>query len=121
MDSRNTLDVLKFELDFLEDGGYGRSPRTPWRPPYIFEDSPTCPNFNDPARPHPCRECLLMQFVPPSQRSQDVPCRYIPLTEDGETIEDLYRTATQMELEQALSVWLRRQIEYFEAERTHAA
>ena len=47
---RDTLELLKFELKFLEDGGYGRSPRTPWRPPYIFEDSPSCPNLGDPAR-----------------------------------------------------------------------
>ena len=38
-DERDLLDVLKFELQFLEDGGYGRSARTPWRPQYIFEDS----------------------------------------------------------------------------------
>ena len=27
-EDRDILDVLKFELSFLEDGGYGRSPRT---------------------------------------------------------------------------------------------
>ena len=35
-DERDLLDVLKFELAFLEKGGYGRSPREPWRPRYIF-------------------------------------------------------------------------------------
>ena len=30
-DERDLLDVLKFELDFLEKGGYGRSPRKPWK------------------------------------------------------------------------------------------
>ena len=30
----------------------------------VFEDSLTCLNFGDPARPHPCNECLLMRFVP---------------------------------------------------------
>ena len=28
-DERDLLEVLKFELEFLEQGGYGRSPRTP--------------------------------------------------------------------------------------------
>jgi hypothetical protein len=37
-DDRNLLDVLKFELEFLEKGGYGSSPREPWRCPLIFED-----------------------------------------------------------------------------------
>ena len=40
-DERDLLDVLKFELEFLEKGGYGRSPREAWRPQFIFEDSPT--------------------------------------------------------------------------------
>lgn len=29
-DTRNVLDVLKFELNFLEQGGYGRSVHSPW-------------------------------------------------------------------------------------------
>jgi hypothetical protein len=45
-DEHEMLELLKFELKFVEDGGYGRSPRTPWRPPYILEDSPSCPNLS---------------------------------------------------------------------------
>ena len=30
-DNRNLLEVLKFELEFLEQGGYGRLPREAWR------------------------------------------------------------------------------------------
>ena len=44
-DDRNLLDVLKFELEFLETGGYGRLAGKAWRPRFIFEDSPTCMNF----------------------------------------------------------------------------
>jgi hypothetical protein len=72
-DGHEMLELLKFELKFVEDGGYGRSPRTPWRPPYILEDSPSCPNLGDPARPHPCIECRLIAvgipvcLVPPAQ------------------------------------------------------
>ena len=116
-DGRDILDVLKFELNFLLDGGYGRSPRTPWRAPSIFEDSPICPNFCDAARPHPCDSCLLMQFVPEEQRSQEVPCRFIELTQEGQTVEDLYRTGSQAELEGALADWLRAQIKRIERER----
>jgi len=116
-DDRDILEVLKSELSFLEDGGYGRSPRTAWRAPAIFEDSPICPNFCDPARPHPCENCLLQQFVPPSQKEARIPCRFIPLTEDGVTVEDLYRTGSQVELEEALAQWLRTQIARIEGER----
>jgi hypothetical protein len=120
-DERDILDVLRFELRFLEDGGYGRSPRAPWRAPAIFEDSPICPNFCDPARPHPCETCLLERFVPEARRGESVPCRFIVLTEQGQTVEDFYRTGSQVELEEALARWLRIQIDKVEKERAVAA
>jgi len=116
-DDRDVLDVLRFELSFLEDGGYGRSPHSPWRAPSIFEDSPVCPNFCDPARPHPCETCLLEKFVPAARRAESVPCRFIQLTEQGQTVDDFYRTGSQAELEDALARWLRAQIEKIEKER----
>jgi hypothetical protein len=119
-DERELLDVLKFELKFLEDGGYGRSPHTPRRRQVAFEDSPTCPNFGDPTRPHSCAECLLMRFVPRELRGQVSPCRHIPLTDKGETIDYFYRGGTQLELlklEEALAGWLRKQISRIEEHR----
>ena len=60
-DTRNVLDVLKFELEFLRQGGYGRLPREAWRARFVFEDSPTCMNFN--SKDHaPCSECLKQQI-----------------------------------------------------------
>jgi hypothetical protein len=114
-DTRNLLDVLKFELEFLEQGGYGRLPREAWRPRLIFEDSPTCMNFNSKDR-EPCSECLLMQFVPQSARAEQTPCLHIPLSMRGETLENLYRTGTQQEIETALGAWLRTTIHQLEAE-----
>lgn len=101
-DKRDILDILRFELSFLLDGGYGRSPRAPWRAPAIFEDSPVCPNFCDPLHPNRCDECLLSEFVPAEQVKEPIPCRFIPLNKDGVTVEDLYRTGSQAEMEQAL-------------------
>lgn len=68
-DVRDLLQVLKFELKFLEDGGYGRSPSARWRPQLIFEDSPTCMNFNSEVHA-PCSDCVLIQLVPPQFRGQ---------------------------------------------------
>ena len=116
-DGRDVLEMLKFELSFLEDGGYGRSPHTPWRAPSIFEDSPICPNFSDPARPHPCATCLLEDFVPEAQKSENVPCRFIRIGDNGQTVDDLYRTGTQVEMEEALARWLRAAIQKIERER----
>jgi hypothetical protein len=63
-DERDLLEVLKFELKFLEDGGYGRSPSARWRPQLVFENSPTCMNFNSDEQ-GPCGDCVLIQLVPP--------------------------------------------------------
>ena len=120
-DQREMLELLNFELKFLEDGGYGRSPRTPWRARNAFEDSPSCLNFGDPDKPHPCRECWLMKFVPEGQRNQNLPCHFIPLTEKGETIEYFSRCGTQIELEDALKRWLRAEIDRIEAQCSAAA
>jgi hypothetical protein len=116
-DESDLLDLLKFELKFLEDGGYGRSPHTPWRRPLVFEDSLTCPNFGDPAHTHPCSECLLMEFVPAELKDQVSPCRLIPLTPKGEAADYFYRCGTQLELEEALAGWLRDQISQIEQQR----
>ena len=121
LSNRDLLEALRFELKFVEDGGYGRSPHAPRRAPYIFEDSPTCLNFSDPARPHPCSECLLTQLVPPEQRAEEVPCRFIPLNDKGQTVDSLYRAGTQKELEEALLDWLHRKISRLEKEQTQVA
>ena len=117
-DDRSPLEVLKFELNFLEQGGYGRSPHSPWRPSLIFQDSPSCLNFNEAGRPHPCDECLLTDFVPASKQCADVPCRHIPLNAAGQTIDDLYRTRTEAEAEEAVAKWLRAAIAKLEQEQS---
>jgi hypothetical protein len=115
-DERNVLDVLKAELNFLKKGGYSRSPREPWRAQLIFEDSPSCMNYNSKENPRPCAECVLMQFVPPERRGEESPCRHIPLTRDGLTLHELYRGGTQQEVEDALADWLRGTIARLETE-----
>ena len=57
-DERDLLDVLKFELDFLEKGGYSPSPREPRKMHFIFEDSPTCMNYDSKDNPGPCSDCV---------------------------------------------------------------
>jgi hypothetical protein len=106
-DNRNLLDVLKFELNFLEKGGYGTSPREPWRCPLIFEDSPSCMNYDTKDHPAPCDECVLMQLVPGENRDKTIPCRHIPLSPNGDTLESLYRWASQREIEDVMRHWLR--------------
>lgn len=118
-DKRDILEVLKSELEFLEQGGYGRSVRTPWLAPSIFQDSPSCLNFNDPSRPEPCNDCILMEFVPQDSRLQDVPCHHILVGPKGETVDKLENN--QLRAEDALREWLKAAIRKIEQERANKA
>lgn len=109
VDPTKVLELLKKELAFLESGGYKRSPSFPWRVPYTFEESPSCPNFADRTRPHRCVDCWLMEFVAPELRTEQVPCRFVELA-NGVTVDSLYRSGTLAESEQALATWLQQRI-----------
>lgn len=117
-DKRDVLQVLQSELNFAEKGGYRFTARAPWRPQFIFQDSPTCLNFDSSAPLRPCSECVLMQFVPAPRREQKIPCRHIVLNEMGETIDHFYRYGTQEELEEALIGWLKSEIRTIQEERS---
>lgn len=113
--TREILDILRFELNFLEQGGYRRLARdgichSP------FKNSMTCLNYGDPMRPHACRECSLFQFVPKEAQSEDVPCHFIPLDEQGRRIADLLKLRRPEQVESALKKWLERTIASLEDE-----
>ena len=116
-DERDLLEVLKSELEFVEQRGYQRSPETAWRPKYIFEDSPSCINYNSDANARPCTDCALIYLVPPAHRSAKFPCRHIPLNESGETLDSLYRYADQTEIEKTVGSWLHGAIKHLDEER----
>jgi hypothetical protein len=102
-ENRQLLRVLTEELRTLQSGGYGASAQN-WRPRLVFEDSPTC--LRGEGRGCTEAECPLISLVPPEHHDKDVPCRHIRLNQFGETIDSLYRTGTQEELEHALAEWL---------------
>ncbi len=108
------VELLKFELSFLEEGGYGPSGERPYKSSSIFLDSPTCPNFHRICM-HPCAECPLTYFVPLEHQSESVPCHRIQLNEAGETIRSIRRTANHEELEEAVKNWLRSTIQRLES------
>ena len=96
------LQVLEHELEFSEQGGY-HAPDS-WRPSLVFEDSPTC--LRTLASNCADLNCALLRFVPPEHRTRPGACRHIPLNSAGESVESLYRTGTQQELEAAVRTWL---------------
>ncbi len=119
-DRRDVLQVLRYELNFLEQGGYSRNIRqgggiSP------FQDTLSCLNFGEPTRPHTCHECLLYDFVPEESRTEDVPCHFIPLDETGMTVGRLLRAGDNKQLELALANWLRQTIRKLDHEPLAAA
>lgn len=111
---QNLLRLLKSELEFVKSGNYRRSPRSPWRAPYVFEESPSCPNFSDRTRQHLCQDCWLMQFVQRQDRDEEVPCRFVQLG-NAVTVESLYRSGTVPETEEKLISWLQNIIRELES------
>lgn len=107
---------LKTELSALKSGHYaGASERQPWRARLVFEDCTCCPNYGQRERKVPCSECPLIDLVPENRRYEKVPCRFIPLNAEGETVDSLYRYGTEKELEVAMSDWLRKTIRELES------
>jgi len=119
-DARRLLDVLQAELEFVEKGGYRNTARAAWRPNFVFQDSPTCLNFDSTKPPKPCSDCALMKMIPENAHARKAPCRYIPLNERGETIDSFYRTGTQEELEAAVAKWLKATIDQLKREKAQA-
>jgi hypothetical protein len=113
-DARNLLDVLKDELEFLKEAGYRKASKSSWRPQFIFEDSPTCLNIAGNLQGRRCGECALMQLVPLDRSLEKIPCRHILLNEQGETLDSLYRSGTQDEIEEAVAKWLKGKIRELE-------
>jgi hypothetical protein len=110
---REVLTLLKKELEFLERGGYGGTKS--WKPLSVFLDSPSCPNRLDVDRSTPCPQCWLFNFVP-KQFGQELPaCHFIPMTDDGQSLETLTREYSQAEVREKVKAWLQAEIQHLEA------
>ena len=108
-DRRGVLEVLRFELNFLEQGGY-RKRLADFGDASPFQENVSCLNFGEPLRPHACRECLLFDFVPKQSRTEEIPCHFIPLDPAGRTVATFMNERKYDDLERALKVWLRKTI-----------
>jgi hypothetical protein len=58
-----------------------------------------------------------MQFVPSEQKGEKIPCRHIPLNEQGVTLDSMYRTETPDEVEATVAQWLRSTIQSLERDQ----
>lgn len=110
------LEKLKTELGSLEYGRNRRSVHMPWEEISFFQDSVTCLNQGLESRVHPCGQCMLMAFVPDSNKAESVPCHHIPLDSKGTTIDQLDRGYNRNSVEEAVAAWLRTKIADLEKE-----
>jgi len=108
------LELLRNELSFIEQGGYGRSVRSPWQAKSIFQDSLSCLNYGYPYRAHPCGECQLIDFVSEADKTKAIPCHHIRLNSEGDTVADLEDEDNQRKLEQEVKEWLHAKIKELE-------
>ena len=113
-DLNGILQILRYELNYLEQGGFDRDHAL------LGTESPflgtiACINFGDPIQTHACRECLLHQFVPEDKRTEDFPCHYIRLNDSGETIAGFITNNDERHMVSALDGWLRNTIARLEA------
>jgi hypothetical protein len=113
-DLHDTLQLLRFELSYLEQGGYTRD-RELLGTESPFRGTFACLNFGNPVQSHACRECLLFQFVPDDKKNEDFPCHHIPLSESGETVAQLLARKDSDGMAKALEYWLRGTIARLEA------
>ena len=121
MDSKteDLVRLLEAELDFIEGGGYGRSPGTGTEQRPMFDQSLACINhWFIPGQESGCHsDCILMDFVPTNRRTEQHPCHYIALNKSGDTVKSLEETGNQERLEQQVKDWLRATIKRLKGEK----
>jgi hypothetical protein len=112
--TRELLQMLRFELNYLEQGGFERD-RASLGMESPFLCTSLCINFGDPLHRHACRECSLHRFVPKDRQHEEFPCHFIPLNASGDTMARLIAQKKPERLEIALKHWLRATIARLEA------
>lgn len=107
-EKEHILEQLKLEREFIHRGGYRTSVRTRRKPPTHLRDSVTCINVNvsKAKEMQPCDRCFWWDLIPTEHRHKRMPCRYIPLDEEGNTVESLDERGDREQTEGKLSAWL---------------
>ena len=119
--NQELIEKLRLELNVVERGGYAPSVHEPRRQMRIFRDSASCPNVDLEVRETPCRQCFLIEFVPPEHQDQEDPCYYILANAQGETITPLIKSGDAAQLLETLRSWLQETIARLEKEKEETA
>jgi hypothetical protein len=71
-------------------------------------------------RQSPAAIWIVMPPIPKDLRNKKIPCRCISLTEHEDTIDSLYRTGTQEELQADIAKWLKITIAWLKREKRNS-
>jgi hypothetical protein len=101
--------LLEAELDLIEGGGYQPSSGEPGRDKPMFFHSLVCINhWMVPGHDTECHDdCVLLDAVPTGCRHEEMPCHFIPLNDEGDTVQSLEATGDRDRLEREVKKWLR--------------
>lgn len=113
---QDLLYLLKLEMGMIQGGGYGRSVLLSWRDVKLVRDCVTCLNILDAENDHQCHDCFLLEHVPELHKQEKVPCHFIPLNNNGETVAELNRQGRRTDAQAALLDWIGATIRKIEAE-----
>ena len=118
-DEGGVLDFLKSQLSFIESGGYTDLERSKSGRALIFRDSPGCLLSGNAQRSSSCYDCPLMEFVPPADRSRNLPCHGVPVGLNGETVREAAADSDQQHLTHTVAQWLQSKIRSIEQAQRH--
>ncbi len=110
-----TLELLRLELDILEDGGDDSTPS--WPPFSMFLDSPSRWKPDDALALAPSAQSWLL--VPQQFRQECGPGHLKALNNEGELIARMSRRYSAVEVEEALRAWLKAEIGRLELADKH--
>ena len=108
------LEALKYELYFLQHGGYHVQDSPALRSKIFFRHSVTCLNYGSLLAHHACSECVLARFIPEAERAKELACHQIPLNEHGDTLAAMLNKSDPKKIETLVCNWLRKRIRELE-------
>ena len=113
---KDMIHLLKLEASIIEGGNYGRPVLLPWRGLAILRECLSCLNVAGLEYQRSCGSCFLLEHVPKHHRAKKIPCHYIPLNEEGDTIAAFDKRGRPNEAATVLLTWIRETIKKIEDE-----
>jgi hypothetical protein len=109
----NLIRLLEAELDLIEGGGYGQPAGEAIKETPMFYHSLVCINhWLVPGHESECHDdCILLDAVPATCRTEKLPCHFIALNEAGDTVNSLEQKGDREHLETEVKKWLRATIQ----------